>query len=181
MLKSASALFAPHTHDVVLERGHEPVRLEDEVERLPQRDVLQVAGERAIDVRIQHDAQVRVPHEQQQEFANGNGLGEAEGERLVHCLRPPAFLDLADGERRKTRLRRRLAAMPGRAGSSAPSGAVPTPCAGNGIAIVSRRAASVRSAVTCACWAPCRTRAIAAQTLVSEATRLLVGLSVYLL
>ena len=134
-------LLAAHTQDVVVERGHEPVRLEDEAQRLPQRDVLQVAGERALDIGVEHHAQVRVPHEQQQELADGDRLGEAEGERLAHRLRPAALFNLADGERGQARLLRRLAGQcwghrrraaprPARSPSPAPRTASPSSAGG---------------------------------------------------
>ncbi len=86
-----------------------PVRLQNHLERLPQRDVFQLTSERPLHVGIGHDAEPGVANEHEQQVGDRRGLGQRDrdGPRAVEVAALLALVELRDGERAKRRLAHR--------------------------------------------------------------------------
>ena len=99
----------------------EPQRRQDQSQRLPHRDVLQVADERAFDPRVGHDAERCSADEQKHQIANWNRLRERQREgAVVEIGGQRALVELGQRKRRELALDARRLAEEGRAGQRQP-------------------------------------------------------------
>ena len=85
----------PHAQHTVIDGVLETERMENQVERLPERHVLELAIEGAFGIRVEHDTDVGLAHQQLQQFANGDRLGKAQRQCLLERLGSAPFLELA--------------------------------------------------------------------------------------
>jgi hypothetical protein len=85
------------------------VRLQDHVERLPWRDVLQLAPECSLHVWIGHDAEPRAANEHEQQIGDERWFSEGDRNRphVVEIAVQMAFIELRDDERLERALTRR--------------------------------------------------------------------------
>ena len=99
-----TAGFEPALEDadeVSLHRVVVAVRLQDHLQRLPQRDVFQLTSERPLHVWIGHHAETGVADEHEQQIGDRRWLRQRDrnGPHAVQVAALLAFVELRDGER----------------------------------------------------------------------------------